>query len=276
MTGVTLTRVASRNSETAGLVPHSCVVSTDWRDLLGAGDLDAVVLAVPPAAQVAIVAEAVRRGLPVLAEKPLSLSVADAESLQRDVEARGGLVMVDHIHLFNPAWETLKKIAATLGPVRAVRARAGRSSPDGDELGVLWNWGPHDVAMCLDLLGETPATASMRVLQRRPMPAGTGETIAITLAFSGDVTAEIELSNVLTERVRRFEVTFDEAVLTFQDYTAPALARNGVEVETDPTPPLQRVIEVFAASVASGTADRSDITLGVEVVRVLDRMSRCS
>ena len=53
----------------------------DWQELLSSETVDAVVVAVPPAAQSAIATMAMTRGLPVFAEKPLALSVAEARGL---------------------------------------------------------------------------------------------------------------------------------------------------------------------------------------------------
>ena len=52
----------------------------DWRDLVKAPDIDAVSIAVPPAAQPAIVIEAARHGKHVFCEKPLAASTVEAEA----------------------------------------------------------------------------------------------------------------------------------------------------------------------------------------------------
>ncbi len=72
LTGVVLARAASRNPDTQSLVPPDCVVTPDWRELVGATDLDGLILAVPPKVQAAIAEAAVRARLPLLLEKPIA------------------------------------------------------------------------------------------------------------------------------------------------------------------------------------------------------------
>ena len=43
-----------------------------------------------------------------------------------------------------------------LGPIREIAAVAGNRGPYREDVAVLWDWGPHDVAMALDLVGASP------------------------------------------------------------------------------------------------------------------------
>ena len=46
--GVRLARLASRNPDSANLVPPDCVIFADWREMLDARALDGVIVATPP------------------------------------------------------------------------------------------------------------------------------------------------------------------------------------------------------------------------------------
>lgn len=64
----------------------------DWRQAIDGLDIDAVIVAVPPPAQPSIVAEALRRGIHVLCEKPLGMD-HDACCRLRDYARSCGLVL---------------------------------------------------------------------------------------------------------------------------------------------------------------------------------------
>jgi len=78
---------------------------TDGLELVGRGDVDAVVVASPDATHAELVEACLQRGLPVLCEKPLTTSVAHSAALV-EREASGGrrLVQVGFMRRYDPAF----------------------------------------------------------------------------------------------------------------------------------------------------------------------------
>lgn len=277
--GIRLARLASRNAESRGLVGADCAVGPDWRALIAAGDLDGVIIATPPALHAEMVRAAVAAGLPALVEKPLTLDGAEAAALADDVAARRGLVMVEHTHLFHPAFRALKRHLPEIAPVTAIRARAGAWGPFRDHTPVLWDWGSHDVALCLDVMGRKPESATAGHLESRATDEGRGEIVRLRLAFAGGLSAEIEVGNILQARSRRFEVVGERGALVYDDvaadklvHTGPAAAPRAVPVEA--TPPLTCAVAEFARAIRSGSRDLASLRLGVDVVAVLAQCAR--
>lgn len=260
LTGLALSRVASRNPDTKGLVPAGCAVAADWRQVVRAAEVDAIIVATPPASHAEIVLASIEAGKPVLVEKPLTLDAGSAERIVSAAQRKSILVMVDHVHLFHPAYRALKHRAMALGPVRAVISRAANRGPYRPDVSVLWDWGPHDVAMCLDLLGAEPEAASAETLERRATGDAVAERLRIKLRFPGDVPAEIELST-LDERERSFEVRFGSQVLRYEDPPVQSAAER----------PLARAVAEFTQAVIGGTTALDSVRLGAAVVRTLER-----
>lgn len=274
--GLILTRVASGNPATSGLVGPACVVSTDWHQVATAGDLDGVIVATPPGLHAVMTTTAVSAGNPVLVEKPLTMSVAEAERLRELVNRVDGLVVVDHTQLFSPVYEALRAMAPSLGRVRAVHSSAGGRGPFRHDVPVLWDWGAHDVATCIDLLGATPVESSATVEERRETTNGWGEAIRLDLRFDDDVRAELRLSNLLPSSQRQFSLELEGGSLSYSDQLGPRVVRRprgGTEefIDVSEELPLTRVVRYFAAAVAEGSRDRRDLDLGVSVVAVLAR-----
>lgn len=282
--GVALTRLASRNPESAALAGPDCEITADWREMLAAGGLDGVIIATPPALHAEMTLAAIDRGVAVLVEKPMTLNLADAETVLERAQSRGAIVRVDHIHLYSTAWEALKLEAAGLGPLRAIIAKAGSKEPDHSQTPVLWNWGSHDVAMCIDLLGRVPEKATARRLEARETEEGKGETLALSLDFGG-VTASITIGDILAEKKRLFTATFEEGELVYDDMKDVKLRRRDAPWQADPVSddgghpvplaagrPLDRVVLAFAAAISRGAPDSEDVGLGTDVARVLSRM----
>lgn len=273
MNGVELAVVASRNPETADWTELGTRVVRDWREAIAA-DVDGVVVATPPATHAEIALAAIAKGRAVLIEKPLAMNVEEAERVLDAAERADVLAGVDHVHLFHPAFRELKRRARDLGAVRAIEAAGGGHGPFRADTPVLWDWGPHDVAMCLDLMGQRPARAEAKIRERRRTPDGAGETVDMTLEFEHGVVANIVVGNIFSDKVRSFRVVFDGGSLIYRDHADMALAfvdRSGRENDVDVSPeqPLTRALADFAGKIADRVRDRSGLALGVDVVRVL-------
>ncbi|MBI5163205.1 MAG: Gfo/Idh/MocA family oxidoreductase [Magnetospirillum sp.] len=267
-----LAAVSSTNPDTAARLPAACVQFTDWRVMIAAGGLDGVIVATPPATHAAIAIAALDAGLAVVVEKPLTLDRAEALAIRAAAERARVPVLVDHTHLFAPAWRRLKELAADLGPVLAVESVAGNHGPYRDDTAVLWDWGAHDVALCLDLLGSHPDTVAARVLERRAVPGGTGETLRLDLGF-GRVAATITLGTLM-DKTRRIRVVCAGGTLVYDDLAADKLTRDGARQAVDPRLPLTAAMAEFAAAIVKGGYDSRSLDCGLAVVEVLERCTR--
>lgn len=279
MQDIRLVRVASsRTAATAALVPPECGVTADWREVALAGDLDGVIIATPPRLHFEMAEAAIGAGMAVLVEKPLTLTLADAERLREMAVAGGRCVFVGHVHLYSPAFEELRSRVRL--PIAGIRGVAGGWGPFREDITVLWDWGPHDVAMSIELMGR-PLNAAATVTPQAAGPAGTaaGEVVQMTLDFAGSVQAVITLSNVATQRRRVFTVSFGDAeAVEYEDHEGHRLRVRGggvvQEITVDRTRPLDRMLRAFVTAIAAPVQSLREIDLGVEVVRVLEECDR--
>jgi len=275
--GVRLTRLASRNPASAGWVGPGYVISADWRQVIGAGGIEGVIIATPPSLHAQMTIAAVAAGIPVLVEKPLTLGLAEAARLREQVRTRNGLVMVDHTHLYHPAFEELKRHVAALGMIREIEAEAGNQGPYREDVPVLWDWGPHDIAMCLNLLRELPREVSAARVAHERMGKAEAETVRLNLTFGAGLHARITLSNMIA-KTRRFAVHCDGGVLVYDDVAPNKLVLRRDEEEepinVPPEPPLSRVVKAFVAGIDAGNDATTSLDLAVDVVVVLGRCAR--
>lgn len=268
--GVRLAAVASGNPETAALLPADCVLFGDWREMLAAGGLDGVIIATPPARHAVMARATIERGIPVLVEKPLTRDLAEAEALAEAAVEGGVPVMVDHIHLYNPAFRKLLELAPTLGPIRTIRGRAGNRGPYRADASVLWDWGPHDLAMIGALLGSRPEVLEVRQLEQAEVDGVGAENLELVLGYSGGVRATCVIGTLM-DRCRIFEVVCKRGTLVYDDNAPAKLILDGNPVDHGGGMPLASVIGEFADVVAGRRVADGGLALGVEVVRLLAR-----
>jgi len=272
--GIELAVVASRNPDAPAMVPPGCRVMPDWRESLADAELDGVIVATPPATHAAIAHECLSRGVPVLIEKPVTMDLAEAEALCGAAARTGGIVLVDHTHLFAPAYRTLKDNLGQLGRIRRIECQGGNRGPFRTHSPMLWDYGPHDVAFCLDLTGSSPLKVSAVRTARTVLPDGTGEAVEIGMIFPGEVTARIQLSNIADRKTRLLVVDGTHGRLTYDDTRRDKLVLATAEggctrLPFSFEPPLDVVIRRFATAVEAGRASLGDVHLGRDVVQIL-------
>lgn len=273
MPGTELVHVGSHNPETRRLVPEACRVSGDWRAVLADQSLDGVILASPPMTHVPLALEAIAARLPVLIEKPMAMNVADAQAVAAAAKVAGVLVMVGHTHLFSPAYRALKQRGNSLGRLHRTQSSAGNDGPVRLDTNVLWDWGPHDVAMCLDLFGDFPEIVQALIVEQRRLAGGVGQALALHLVFP-EGRADIKISNIEDRKLRLFEASYEYGRLIYDDIHAPKLSESlpgqaAAPIPVDPVPPLTRVVKEFTDSIGSNVRTHPSLTLGVQVVQVL-------
>lgn len=276
--GVELVRLASRNPVSRKLVDPGCRISETWSDLIEAGDLDGLIVATGPAAQGKIAAAAIAAGLPLMLEKPVATDVAAVRSLN-DLSKRGDVpVLVDHIYLFNTAFAVMKEQIRRLGGLRSLCASRGGWGPFRPDLRALWDWAPHDVAMCINLVGAAPEQIAARVIDADRTTESNGEVICLDLTFPSEVTARITVGNLMDRPARLLKAICQNGELIFDDLADNRLmcrseaGETAVSVANDP--PLNRAITTFARGIAGGDRSAFGLDLAVEVTHVIAKAER--
>lgn len=172
---------------------------TDYRVLMG--DIDVVSVVTPPATHFPIARACLEAGSHVLVEKPVTETVAEAETLIALAAARERVFQVGHLERFNPAVLALRPLINR--PVRIETRRLARFKERGTEVDVVLDMMIHDIDIVLSLVrepvvaieasGKAVATDSIDIAEAR-------------LVFAGGCVAELSASRVHLEMVRAMNV----------------------------------------------------------------------
>ena len=289
---IELGAVASRNPAIRALLPAGCAVHEDWRALARCPDLEGVVIATPPALHAEMAIACLAAGKAVFVEKPLALDPGSADAIHIQAEKSGAVAMTDHVHLFHPAYAELKRRLPALAPIHGLRSRGGRFGPFRAEVPVLWDWGPHDVAFALDLLGLEPKRVRAEARERRQTTDGMGETLALRLVYEDNTEANLEFGNLYDTPARELIVRCESCDIVLDEYAEAPLVRlprretegclpeeNAAEGKTEAIPvadgaPLDHALSAFADKIRAGRPDAVHLVLGVAVTKVLARAAR--
>ena len=163
---------------------------------------EAVTVAVPTPAHAAVGLQALERGIPVLMEKPLAATVAEADALIA-AAARGGLqLQVGHIERYNRALRAAEPYLD--GPRYIESQRLAPFQPRGTDVAVVLDLMIHDLDLVLRLTGGAEATevrASGLALLSSHLDIANAR-----VEFSSGAVALATASRVSRERVRRLRL----------------------------------------------------------------------
>ncbi|MEU3609767.1 Gfo/Idh/MocA family oxidoreductase [Streptomyces sp. NPDC035033] len=182
------------------LAPHRGRVAchTDHREMLAAGPLDALVVAVPNHAHAEVCADALRAGVPVCVEKPLALDPADGRRLAALSRELGVPVFTAFHRRYNDrVLGLLRRLPPPGSPVRVESVRVRYLERIEEHIGAdTWyldparcgggcvaDNGPNAFDLVRLLLGESPSEVVAVDVTRDP--AGTDRQAVIELAGPG-------------------------------------------------------------------------------------------
>ena len=118
---ISVAAVADPNlAGSAPLTHPELSITADWRNLLDVPTIEVIHLATPPLLRAEIAVPALKAGKSVFCEKPLALSLREADEMLDAARLAGRSVGVDYVLRHHPAFEFVARLSASalLGPLR--------------------------------------------------------------------------------------------------------------------------------------------------------------
>jgi predicted dehydrogenase len=237
---------------------YGATAHEDFAGFLSA--VDAVAFAVPPDVQSSLAVRAAEHGKHLLLEKPIGVTVDEADALVEAVEQAGVASAV----FFTSLYQTdVRRWLAEVGTAggwagasavwlgAALTADSPFNTPWRRAKGGLWDLGPHLVALLWNALGPVESVTADR---------GAGDVTHLVLHHRGGPSSVITVSMDVPEANEFFELFL----------WGPA-GRSEVPREAgDPVTPLRTALTELAASARSAQPTHPcDVRFGRDVVQVL-------
>ncbi len=265
-----LSAVASSNPQTREIVDEHCRLFEDWRDLLICPEIEGVIITVPTSVQPVIAEQAIRRGLPVLLEKPIATSAIEAERLTALAHGAEALVQVDHTDLSNPALVALLEHLPQPSEIVHLSGSWCNRGPFRDDVTGFWDYGAHALAVCLQVMGDDPTSLRAKQLA----PAERGDLIEVELRWRHGVAATIVMGNAAASKQRDLKIACRDRLLSFDDLAVHKAVIAERPISYAPELPLDAVLHRFARSLSQKHRSCADLDLGVRVVKLLTALDR--
>src|SRR5262245_39612743 len=231
----------------------------DARDI--ADQVDAVTIAVPTVIHGEIARPFLEARVPVLVEKPLASTVAEADAIIAAAAKAGATLAVGHTERFNPAVAAARPL---LTDPRFIEVHRLGAFPDRSlDIDVVFDLMIHDLDVLLSLVkSEVEAIEAVGV----PVLTGKVDIANARLRFANGCIANITASRISRDRVRKIRF-FQPATYLSIDYATqkvemwrvttgrgPMPSIQGGELEVAQEEPLARELTDFVDAVVSKRA----------------------
>jgi predicted dehydrogenase len=207
--GVELVGVVDANEASAAKCASELGVPAfhDHRELLD--KTDAVSIAVPTPLHHAIATDFLKRGIHVLVEKPIAVTVAEASEMVATARQHHALLQVGHLERFNPA---ILAVANILKTPRFVEShRLAPFKVRGTDVSVVLDLMIHDIDLIQELVGE-PIESIDAV--GSSIFSGELDIVNARIRFRGGCVVNTTASRVSLKQERKLRIFQDDAYLS--------------------------------------------------------------
>ncbi|MCC5793403.1 MAG: Gfo/Idh/MocA family oxidoreductase [Chromatiales bacterium] len=204
-----LVAVVDADPATAQAVAAECGTRSlsDHRELLG--QVDAVSIAVPTSLHFGVARDFLEASTHVLLEKPITVTVAEADQLIALAAAQGLVLQVGHLERFNPA---LLALDVGRGQPRFIEAtRLAPFSPRANDVSVVLDLMIHDIDLILDLVN---ADVERVDAVGTPVLTSDIDIANARLAFSNGCVANVTASRVSLKVERKLRMFLPDSYLS--------------------------------------------------------------
>ncbi|MEO0146623.1 MAG: Gfo/Idh/MocA family oxidoreductase, partial [candidate division WOR-3 bacterium] len=261
--------------------------------------VDAAIIATPSPTHHRIAKAALEKGVHVFVEKPMAMSVSEAEELVDLAEKKGLLLFPGHILLFHPGIQRLKNLleGGELGRLFYIYSQRTNLGVIRKDENVVWSLAPHDIYISNYLMGTEPVSAAG--FGKDFLQDGVEDVAFITLEYPGDRFSHIHVSWLDPKKTRRLTVVCSERMAVLDDmeeeeklkiYDKGVVARLSPDEippgtfhirygdiwspKLDKAEPLHAELSHFLDCIEGRAKPITDGRDGLAVARVLEQISR--
>jgi len=197
---------------------------TDEKQVTADPGIRAVVIATPAELHYELTKKYLLAGKDVLVEKPLALTVKQAEELIDIAGKNERILMVGHILQYHPAVIKLKELIdqGDLGQIRYIYSNRLNIGKLRTEENVLWSFAPHDISLIMMLMdGEEPLKVS--AFGGAYVHHSIADTTLTILEFKNGIKGHIFVSWLHPFKEQKLVVVGSEKMAVFDDVSKEKL-----------------------------------------------------
>ena len=274
---------------------HGVKITTNYKEIISDLDIDIVAVATPVHSHFQIASDALSAGKHVFVEKPIAASVEETTSLVELAVKKKKKLMVGHTFIYTGAVEKMKEIvdSGELGEIYYISSQRLNLGLFQQDINVIWDLAPHDIAIILFLLGQSPIEVS--AIGATHLNPSIEDVAVLTMRFTENLIAFVQTSWLDPDKVRKMTVVGSKKMMVFDDVQPTEKIRiydKGVELpdhydtfaefhysykygdiiipKIKGSEPLREELQHFMDCIANDKPLLSDGKKGLEVIQILE------
>ena len=179
--------------------------------------IDGLMISASAAAHEQLAIYGLEKGKHIFIEKPMALSLAAANAINKAGKKAGRQIMIGHLIRYHPVFQELQRQISNgaIGSVRHIQANRLAMGRIRNTESALFDLCPHDISLILALTGCLPETVSCHGAAH--ITAGVVDMLATGMGFAGGITAGMNTSWLSPVKEHRLVVTGQTGSLVFDD-----------------------------------------------------------
>lgn len=180
--------------------------------------IDCVIIATPPSSHAEFAIAALKQGKHVLIEKPMAISVGEAQAIADAAHKSGRTCMIGHQYCYNDYIKQLKKEIEeqTIGDIKYVFAEHLYAGPVRLDIGCLWETATHELAI-IDYLFPNIRAVKITGQMIDMIGDGRDDMASVAIAFNNGMVATLVSTWFAPRKIRRFIIGGTKGMATFDE-----------------------------------------------------------
>lgn len=272
-----------------------------YNDILNNDDINCVFICTPPATHYQLAKDALLNNKNILIEKPMTVSVKEAEELIEISNKKSLKLMVGHTFEYSPAVEKIREIIGKgiLGDIYFISMTRINLGIHRKDVSVIWDLATHDLSILFSLIKEMPSSIS--AISNSFVKKGLKDVAFINLKYNAGTIVNINVSWLSPKKIRETIIVGSRKMLVYDDTKSDEkikLFDKGVDILKDPdsfgeyqltyrtgdimspvleaTEPLRIEVSHFIDCINNGIEPKTDGYCGLKVVKALEAAERSS
>jgi len=283
--------VVEKNKEAASAIRSAysnCKLHSNLEGALN-DNYDGFIVATPSASHFEIAKKIIESNKPLLVEKPLTLNLKDAVTLNNLAKQKNVNLMVGHLLLFHPAFKKITDLikSGMLGEIQYIYSNRLNLGTFRSDENVFWSFAPHDISLFNYYFKTRPVHVTSRgidILQK-----GIHDTTITSFMYNNNRMGHIFVSWLHPFKEHRFVIVGSNGMVHFDDSpeNKPLLYYNKKVEYTGSIPnpksgeiitikyknefPLTNELKYFLSKLNSEKIEIANGDSAVEVINILDQ-----
>ena len=255
-----------------GVTLRASVSSANVSSIFSDPEIDAVFIVTPPTTHYALIEAGLKSGKYIFVEKPMVLSVSEAEKLKTLAAQSGKIFMVGFQYLFNDNINYLKTELekGTFGKIISTKSEHFLS-PLRSDVSIFWDAAPHPLSVFQYLFNPKKLITAVGKMEH--------DSTDIKVEFENAPALEITESYFGQTKIRKLTIKGEMATAVLDETLQKnklAILVNGKTTypEIAVNEPLRTEIEHFIHCVQTGETPLTDINFGCQITEWLETISK--